>query len=251
MCTVTLIPVKGAASGYRMVFSRDELRSRGEGEPPRWHTLGTGLRYIAPRDPDAGGTWIASNTRGLTVAVTNLNPRPMPPMPTRAALVSRGTLVPGLIGEADSAQVVAKIAAYPLDHFAPFRLIAVSCEGDSYRTFDAAWDRRELRVSEHGAAPLCFVSSGLGDAMVAERLSLFEREFGAGTRDVQDAFHDHRWADRPAVSVRMSREDARTVSITGAEVRGAEGLFDICMDYRAISDQSEVPASLASGVAQV
>jgi hypothetical protein len=38
----------------------------------------------------------------------------------------------------------------------------------------------------------------------------------------QDAFHAHRWRDRPAVSVHMSRPDACTVSTTIVEVTTGE-----------------------------
>jgi hypothetical protein len=64
-------------------------------------------------------------------------------------------------------------------------------------------------------------SSGLGDALAAgPRRALFEDWFRdkATTRCVQDAFHRHRWPNAPEMSVRMSRPEACTVSITTLEV---------------------------------
>jgi hypothetical protein len=43
---------------------------------------------------------------------------------------------------------------------------------------------------------------------------------GRSREDVQHAFHRHRWADRGAVSVEMSREDARTVSRATIDLAG-------------------------------
>jgi len=73
--------------------------------------------------------------------------------------------------------------------------------------------------------PVMFTSSGLGDARVeGPRRELFHDWFGddpAQWPAQQDAFHRHRWPDRPELSVCMSREDARSVSLTVVEVTAA------------------------------
>ncbi|WP_281193953.1 NRDE family protein [Halorubrum sp. F4] len=68
MCTLTLawrvfpeVPVALAAN-------RDESLGRAS-EPPS--VRGDDLRFIAPRDAEAGGTWIGTNDAGVVVAVTN------------------------------------------------------------------------------------------------------------------------------------------------------------------------------------
>jgi hypothetical protein len=65
--------------------------------------------------------------------------------------------------------------------------------------------------------PFLATSSSLGDQLVTPpRRALFERCFhgeDAGAwLAAQARYHRHRWATRPAISVRMSREDAATVS---------------------------------------
>lgn len=235
MCTVTIIPLGEPGAGYRLVFNRDEQRSRPEALPPRETPLADGRRVVAPVDPESGGTWIAACSDGLTMAVTNVNPRPAPVLPPREMLRSRGSIIPALIGARGAGEAIREIAGAPLDLFAPFRLLAVEPAGGA-RCVEAVWDREELRVTHHEGTGLCFASSGLGDERVAERVALYRAEFGAADAAVQDAFHRHVWEGRGEVSVMMSRADARTVSVTTVEVRARGGLFDVRMDYRAVPD---------------
>ena len=64
-----------------------------------------------------------------------------------------------------------------------------------------------------------FTSSGLGDHLVeSPRRELFNEMLQNRSPSMQDAFHRHQWADRPHLSVCMSRPDARTVSHTRIHV---------------------------------
>ena len=63
MCTVTWHFIN---DGYELFFNRDELRTRAVAEPPTKATT-RGVDYLAPTDPDAGGTWMALSRRGITV----------------------------------------------------------------------------------------------------------------------------------------------------------------------------------------
>jgi hypothetical protein len=121
--------------------------------------------------------------------------------------------------------------------FAPCRLIVA--DDDVVVVASIGTGQREIEVYPL-AHPLLFTTSSLGDALVdGPRRLLFEQmipstalradsssAFRAGrARDLaaqQDAFHAHRWRDRPAVSVHMSRPDACTVSTTVVEVTANE-----------------------------
>lgn len=234
MCTVSIIPfVSAGRSGYRLVSSRDEQRARTEAQPARWRELSRSLRGIWPTDPEGGGTWIAAATSGLGLAILNRNLEPpladLPP----STLVSRGKLIPKLIDAADLAEVVDRIRGLPLALFSPFRLVAVALNGPVVRCLEVTWDRTELEVAPESMPPICFASSGLGDSLVTPRLGLFSELVGdEGLAASQDAFHHHRWPDKPEISVMMSREDARTVSITTCEVvRGIEDHATVRMSY--------------------
>jgi hypothetical protein len=80
-------------------------------------------------------------------------------------------------------------------------------------------NRDELRTR---AVALLFTSSGLGDWRVEwPRRELFEQMLHRGDGNWparHDAFHRHRWAGRPELSVWMSRAEARTVSRTTIEI---------------------------------
>ena len=210
MCTVTVIPM--GCGSFRLVTNRDELRDRPAAMPPREHTLEGGLRALWPVDPVGGGTWIGAAEHGLVLTVLNLN---LPAGPARGS-VSRGGLIPRLLGERDVAGVREAIGAVGFDDYAPFRLLAV----DRSKELIVRWDGADLTVEEQDLRALCLVSSGLGDHRVAARLELFE-EFRAEhgeTVSMQDAFHGHVWAGREEISVLMSRREARTVSTTSVEV---------------------------------
>lgn len=258
MCTTSIIALDGRTPGYRLVFNRDELRSREAASPPLWRRVGAlsgpggVVRAIWPKDTAAGGTWIAATERGLTLCLLNLNLEPPPshPAPHPAGeRISRGLLIPKLVVEKDAESVMGALGRRKLERFAPFRLMAVEAGEDGPRMWEARWDGVVLTTLPPRVGPMCFVSSGLGDSRVRARLALFEeRVLRVGpTAGVQDEFHRHRWADRPEISVVMGREGARTVSITTVEVTaratgsGAGAGFDVGMAYEAVGDASNAP----------
>ncbi len=223
MCTVTVIPLASGRRGYRLVTSRDELRTRPQGEPPQWHSLRDG-KAVWPTDSLAGGTWVAASDRGLTLAILNMTAPHLKAPPTHKAR-TRGEIIPKLIHHRDCGAAVAGLGERSLDCYAPFRLVAVCSRMDGLpRILEARWDGDRLATVEHRDTWGCFASSGLGDELVADRIGLFEAMVrpAADPVSAQDEFHYHRWDGRPEASVLMCRGDARTVSITTIAVRRAE-----------------------------
>lgn len=231
MCTVSVIEVSGA-SGYRLISNRDEQRSRPAAEFPfRW-----GRHGIGPFDPGGGGTWIACRP-GLTLCLLNYNLVAKPKAPPRA--ISRGRIIPLLIDREGLDEVRAGLGHLELPRYAPFRLI-VAWRGAEVRVAEARWEGTRLDWIEHAGLPVVFVSSGLGDAVVADRVPLFEQMVAVagsgGTCEAQDAFHQHRWPDRLPQSVLMARPDARTVSVT--EVVDTD--VGLEMRYRPVSESGQI-----------
>ena len=248
MCTLTIIPLvetgrdedaraagrgecqsPGTRRGFRVVMNRDEQRTRPACLPPRTHRLPDGVTGLWPTDTQAGGTWIAGSSRGLVLGLLNIYPDPgHGPAPIPASC-SRGTIIPALIGLPNALAAVEALSDMNLSGFAGFRLVAVDLLG----VFECRWDAG-LTVVRSPLAALCFSSHGWGDGRAKGRLELFERlSRGHSMRPHdQDLFHHHQWPEHPGLSVLMSRDDARTVSITGVRTTVDEaGGIGVTMDH--------------------
>jgi hypothetical protein len=231
MCTVTVVH---AGATWRLVCNRDERRTRAGAHPP-FITRAGSLQLLAPQDPVGGGTWVAVNSAGLAFALLNGDGG------APAGRRSRGLVIHGVAASTTTADVADAFARLDLESFAPFRLLVADDRGIAEFVSDATdWDVRLHST----AAPRLFTSSSLGDALVeGPRRALFDQMFVAGADLVarQDAFHGHRWRDRPAVSVHMSRPDACTVSTTMVEVTRRE----VRMSYEPAHDRIGTHVGLA------
>src|SRR5262245_43428647 len=117
MCTVTFIAQR---NGYCLGMNRDEKLNRADGLPPTRNKL-NGRTVLCPTEP-TGGTWIALNDSGATLALINWYS-----VTTRVerSTVSRGEVVKA-VGAADSSEIVnVKLMELPLNRINPFRLIGI------------------------------------------------------------------------------------------------------------------------------
>jgi len=96
MCTLLVQHRPDAAHPLVIAANRDEQLQR-PAEPPALRTEGP-IPYVAPRDLQAGGTWLGLNAKGLFVAITNRHGAP--PDPNRR---SRGELVVRALAAPDAA----------------------------------------------------------------------------------------------------------------------------------------------------
>lgn len=217
MCTLSVISLSdslGRRVGYRAVMNRDELRTRAQAHPPSPRQVG-GTEACWPTDADAGGTWLAASEHGLTLALLNVHMGPHEPHSTGTR--TRGEIIPSAIAAETAAAAAGVVRTKDLARYRPFRFVAI----DRDLVVDLRWDRHRLSERTRAVSSACFVSSGLGDHRVEPRLMLFDSIFGhrAATAQMQDAFHSHTWARHEDISVMMSRETARTTSVTTVEAR--------------------------------
>jgi hypothetical protein len=247
VCTVSIIALSAGSGAYRLVTNRDEQRARAPGEPPAWRTLG-GVKAIAPRDPVGGGTWVATTESGLTLCLLNGNLEPAPPPPARPR--TRGEIIGLLLGLGSIDAIIAASSKVDVASYPPFRLVCVESGAHAPRIADMVWDGRAIAWTPDHVAPACFVSSGLGDSRVAPRLPLFAETVGrTPTPESQDAFHRHVWPERPEISVCMSREDARTVSITSITVQpSSRTAAAVTFAYQPVGSRASVPLASATHV---
>jgi hypothetical protein len=191
-----------------------------------------------PTDPDSGGTWIGANDAGLVCAVLNVHDGASPV----TAPLSRGAIIPQLLAYGDVDAALARACDLPVARFRPFRLLIIGTrELVECRPLGDRLDHRR----ETPGAPVIRTSSGLGDALVTgPRTALFEAFIGHASDPVmaEDLFHLHQWRGREAISVRMRRADARTVSHTVVEVRDNT----VSLSYRPADSPDAVSVTVAA-----
>ncbi len=211
MCTATWLHRPG---GYDLLFNRDELKSRAEADPPR-RQEGDGTAWLAPVDGDFGGTWIATNAFGVTVALLNGYHRADAEAAERR---SRGLLVLDLAPARDADDVFRRLdEADPARH-RTFRLIVLSPDAPVRL---AEWDGHRLRVDPDATSRRPLVSSSFDEGRVGEaRRAEYHRRFGEAPPTVESlrAFHAATTGGPSAYSVSMERPEAQTRSFTHVTV---------------------------------
>jgi hypothetical protein len=230
MCTLTLLRPRSAdpdAPQFRVVFSRDEQRSRPTAQPPEWRPCGL-TRALYPLDPQGGGTWIAVTPEGLVFALLNGNVVSSPDHRSRSTKRSRGAILPALVATGASTAAETLVDLDPQE-FESFHLVVA----DRREVVDLTSDGRTLvRAAPSADAWLMRTSSSFATAEVcAWRRRRFDDIPVPPSAHDQDGFHDLRDLDRPAYGVAMARADACTVSVTTVEVFGSPHAR-VTMSYR-------------------
>ena len=126
MCTVTVLPeaaLSAARLGHaecqlRVACNRDELLARAAARPPTTFRVGNAWA-VMPIDPEGGGTWIGANDAGLVCVLLNASGAVLVP----AAALSRGTIIPPLLGCRDLDAVLTEAGRLSPERFRPFRLL--------------------------------------------------------------------------------------------------------------------------------
>lgn len=206
MCTVTWLVEPG---GYQVFFNRDELRSRQRGLPPS-ESGEQGVRYLAPTDADAGGTWIAVNEHGLCVCLLNLYQQDSPPPEGR--FESRGHLVRQLASVADLAAVEARLARTNTQQLRSFTLLAFAPSGAA-RLW--RWDGSELAARSPRSMPVSSSSYDTEQVLATRRRTWLSTIAGRQPQ-VQDHLDYHRCElpEPGPYAPAMTRDDALSVSLT-------------------------------------
>ena len=211
MCTASWLTEHGRLHFF---FNRDELTTRERARPPALDER-RGVRFVAPTDARAGGTWIAATELGSVLALFNKSGGARPAEP-----LSRGELIPALVASRDSRELVAGCRALSLERFAPFRLAALW--RDPGAGVAVAWDGARLTFEELDGRLGLLASSGLGDERALERRGATWRRWRAEREPWVFArhrdFHRDHSPRRGAWSVCVHRREASTVSYTEVEI---------------------------------
>lgn len=214
MCTVSWATTAG---GYELFCNRDERRTRPAAQAPTVRRS-RGVRFVAPTDAEAGGTWIAANEYGLTLCL--LNRYPEDGSPPSGELKSRGLLLPELISLRDTTEVMRAVECGRPSQFRPFTLLALAVDAPPAA---ACWTGRRLLVCEEdGDSLMPLTSSSFNSTeVVRERMKLF-RGMAAGhpspAAELLARFHHSHEPEPGPYSVCMHRPDASTVSFSRVKV---------------------------------
>jgi hypothetical protein len=193
-------------------MNRDERRTRARGLPPD-RTRVRDVPVLMPTDPDAGGTWVAVNALGVSLAL--LNRYEESPQDPQGTFTSRGLLIREMAWVASPAELESELRSRPLATYRPFTLAVVS-RRNSPRLFD--WDGYRLLPSTVAEPGLVRASSG-SDQVEAERVrgDLFRAawsEVGGLTTADLERLHRSHMPRRGPISICMHRDEAMTVSLS-------------------------------------
>lgn len=216
MCTLSWIH---HADGYDLLCNRDEQRSRAEAEPPAMHAGPRG-RYLSPRDPDGGGSWISVNEHGVALCLLNHYCADATVPRAAANTHSRGRIITALADVERMDAVRHGLDDLALADYRPFLLLALAP--------DAApglwcWNGERLHEEAVPSPPLT-TSSVDADAVRASRRQSFRALSGDGpdapAPSLEQLFRWHRSMrpEAPHAGVAMTRDDAMTVSLSHVRV---------------------------------
>lgn len=220
VCTLTWKPLD---DGYVLFFNRDEQRSRPLAHPPAIHVR-DGIRFIAPLDPQGGGSWLLANEYGLAVAL--LNHYPPAPHPAPRIRTSRGALVMAAAACANVNDALACIETQCLKSHMPFQCVAMNANAAHVVT----WNGRTLTRSHlQGNGAMLTSSSSQPKTTLRARQALMQRLLGtvdSANPSQIETFHAYFDNLHPARGVNMARVDACTHSISRVRVTTHETTFD-------------------------
>jgi transport and Golgi organization protein 2 len=218
MCTVSWVH---EPDGYHLFCNRDEKRSRAIALPPRIQARGW-VRFIAPVDPDSGGTWITVNEFGVSACVlngANLTRLPLTSNGSSKTPRSRGLFLRNLVWANSTAECTLWMNQLDLTPFSPFTVLFL--EPRSPATI-AEWNGEHTTTIRSGDSHMPLTSSSF-DPERARTIRLNElagRVNASGRIDdaVLQAFHSSHGEQPDAYSACMHRADAETVSFSSVIV---------------------------------
>ena len=213
-------------------MNRDELYSRGPALPPTIKD-GRRVRYVAPTDSDAGGTWIAANEYGLTVCLLNFYPRDR--SAAGGVYESRGNLVVTLAASEHLADVEAHLSRTDLTIYRPFTVAAIdpAMTIRVYRWYGGARGTSGASAGLHSVerpAPPISSSSFEPEKVLRARARTYAALVGdEPTVERLYAYHTSHAPEPGPYSVCVHREDGGSRSLTRVTVAPDE----VRMVYRA------------------
>lgn len=227
MCTLTY---RLTEQGYQLFFNRDEQRTRPQAITPVFNHK---LNAVYPIDPTGGGTWIATHQSGVSLALLNYYQAQVDP--NLKNFISRGIIIPRLLENVK--HIHQQLITMDLSCFQAFQLCVFDAGLSSeYKgaAIQYVWDGKKLQHSHLNTGLLPVTSSGVDFEVV----SAYRKQHFLNAINVQTAstdnyiqYHQHQ-GESGKCSVKMFRDDAKTVSFTQIEVNQKKAIGEkVKFDY--------------------
>ncbi len=195
MCTLIAFVGVWAEAPLVVAANRDERLTRVSSGPRPWK----GEAFFAPRDDEAGGTWLGLHRDGLFVGITNRAGTALDP-----GLRSRGALVVEALRLGSARRVHEAFGSGALDGrtFNPFHLLYADLTGDAFVTWFDGSEVHRQSVSR-GLAVVTERSLGGDDHGRTERVHakldpLLARVAAPRLEEIAPVLRDHDEDDRLA-----------------------------------------------------
>jgi hypothetical protein len=200
MCTVILGVQQSPDVPLWVAANRDEVRSRAA-SPPRWWP---GEHFLAPRDEQAGGSWLGLTRGGLFVGVTNRFPSER--FPERQ---SRGQLVLEALRSPSAQALRAQLETVPADRYNTFHLLYADREAAFVTWSDGAQLHHDtLTPGVHVVTERSLGGDDRGrTALIESRLPSLPRVDGVPTPESLQRLLGTTDADEPARGVCVDLPD--------------------------------------------
>lgn len=210
MCTLTLVPNN---KSLIITSNRDEHVSRGVAEFPIKQTI-AGNIVTFPKDPLAGGTWIAASQDNITVLLNGgLENHAHKPPYTK----SRGVVV---LDRFKATSFNAFTVNYNLNGIEPFTMVNIHIP--SRKVSDLIWTGSEKLVRSYPShTPLIWSSSTLYNKQIRKNRSLWFNQWistNKTTAPEMIQFHQFDHGDRQNGILMDRKNGLRTVSISQIEI---------------------------------
>ena len=210
MCTVTYIPTK---EGCIITSNRDEKITRERALPPTEYYIEE-KKIIFPKDPKAGGTWIAHSETKIVVLLNGAQEKHIPKSNYRK---SRGLVVLELISVENSLQYWQSV---DLTDIEPFTIVLF----ENNKLLQLQWNEIEKSIEEKDKNKShIWSSSTLYSKEIREQRKTWFYNFmqNKSNLSAEDIFHFHQFTEceNKEYGLQINRNDTlKTISITQCQV---------------------------------
>lgn len=206
MCTVSFVPLK---DGFCITSNRDESINREKAIPPSKYNVNNKEIYF-PKDPRAGGTWFAHDSKSCIVLLNGANEKHIPKIKYRK---SRGLIVLDLISLENP---IEEWSIIDLEDIEPFTIILFSAQ----RLYQLQWNEIEKSIIEFDATKNHMWSSAtLYEKEIRDERANWFKDFINTEEQLNNEkllnFHQFTKGDNKEYGLQINRNDnLKTISIT-------------------------------------